>query len=62
MSDFYLRSRPIGPSDYFGSRKKVALRGEDYEWAPVLRSFNKFREVWVLSYLSYTLIKCFVDA
>ena len=34
---------------------KVALRGEVYEWAPVLRSFNKLREVGVSSYLSFTL-------
>ena len=30
-------------------------------WAPVLGSFDKLREVGVLSYLSYTLFKCFVD-
>ena len=60
-SDFFLRSRVIGPSDFFGARRKVALRGEDYAWAPVLRSFDKPREVGVLSYLSYTLFKCFVD-
>ena len=30
-------------------------------WAPVLRIFDKRREVGVLSYLSYTLFKCFVD-
>ena len=29
-------------------------------WTPVLRSFNKLREVGVLSYLFYTLFKCFV--
>ena len=50
-SDFSLRSRPIGPSDFFGTRRKVALRGEDYVWAPVLRNFDKLREVGVLSYL-----------
>ena len=26
----------IGPSDFFGTRRTVALRGEDYAWAPVL--------------------------
>ena len=60
-SDFSLRSRAIGPSDFFGPRRKVALRGEDYAWAPVSWSFNKIREVGVLSYLCYTLFKCFVN-
>ena len=60
-STFSLRSRAIGPSDFFGPRRKVVLRGEGNAWAPVLRSFNKLREVGVLSYLSYTLFKCFVD-
>ena len=61
MSDFSLRSRPIGPSDFFGLRRKVVLRGEDYAWAPVLGSFDKLREIGVLSYLLYLLFKCFVD-
>ena len=30
-------------------------------WVPVLESFDKLREVGVLSYLSYTSFKCFVD-
>ena len=30
-------------------------------WVPVLGSFDKIREVGVLSYLSYSLFKCFVD-
>ena len=34
---------------------KVALRGEAYAWAPVLRSFDKLYEVGVSSYLSFTL-------
>ena len=45
----------IRPSEFFGAGKKVALRGEAYEWAPVLWSFDKLREVGVLSYLSFTL-------
>ena len=61
MSDFSLKSRAIGPSEFFRPRRKVVLRIEDYTWAPVLRSFDKIREVGVLSYLSYTLFKCFVD-
>ena len=61
MRNFSLRSRPIGPSDFFRPRNKVVLRGEDYACALVLGSFEKLREVGVLSYLSYTLFKCFVD-
>ena len=55
--DFWL----IRPSDFFGARRKVALRNKAYAWDPVLGSFDKLREVGVLSYLSYTLFKCFVD-
>ena len=61
MCDFSLRFRAIRPSDFFRVRRKVALCGEDYSWAPVLGAFDKLREVGVLSYLSYTLFKCFVD-
>ena len=57
---FSLRSRSIGPSDFDGGRRKVVLRIEDNAWAPVSWSFDKLREVGVLSYLSYTLFKCFV--
>ena len=53
MCDFSLRSRAIGPSDF--------LRDEGNAWAPVSWSFDKLCEVGVLSYLSYTLFKCFVD-
>ena len=60
MCNFSLRSRAIGSSDFFGPRRKVALRGEDYVWAPVWGSFDKLREVGVLSYLFYPLFKCFV--
>ena len=58
---FSLRSRAIGPLDFVEPRRKVVLRSEDYAWTPVLRSFNKLREVGILSYLSYTLFKCFVN-
>ena len=60
-SDFSLRSQAIGPSDFFGPRSKAVLRSEGFAWVPVLRSFDKLCEVGVLSYLSYTLFKCFVD-
>ena len=60
-STFSLRSRLIRPSDFFGARRKVVLRSEGFVWVPILRSFDKLLEVGVLSYLSYTLFKCFVD-
>ena len=59
--NFSLGLRAIRPSEFFGARRKAVLRGEGNAWAPVLRSFDKIREVGVLSYLSYTLFKCFVD-
>ena len=58
-STFSLRSRAIGHPDFFGTRSKVAKRGEDNTWAPVSRVFDKIREVGVLSYLFYPLFKCF---
>ena len=60
-STFSLRSQAIGPSDFFGPRRKVVLCGKGNAWAPVSWSFDKLRAVGVLSYLSYTLFKCFVD-
>ena len=39
----------------------MVLRSEGFAWVPVLRSFDKLREVGVLFYLSYILFKCFVD-
>ena len=47
--------RAIRPSEFFETRRKVALCGKPYAWARVLRSFDKFREVGVSSYLSFTL-------
>ena len=58
---FSLRFQLIRPLEFFGARRKVVLRGEGNAWAPVLGSFDKLREVGVLSYVSYTLFKCFVD-
>ena len=60
MCHFSLRCRAIEPSDFDGARKKAVLYDEDNAWTPVLRSFDKLREVGVLSYLFYTLFKCFV--
>ena len=48
---FSLKSQAIGPSEFVGTRRKVALRSEAYAWAPILRSFDKLREVGDLSYL-----------
>ena len=54
-SHFSLKYWAIQPSEFFGTRRKVVLRGEAYAWAPVLGSFVKLREVGDLSYLSFTL-------
>ena len=51
---FSLDFRAIRLSEFFGIRRKVALRGEAYARAPILRSFDKLCEVGVLSYLSFT--------
>ena len=53
-SHFSLDLRAIRPSDSFGLRRKAVLRGKDNAWALILRSFDKFREVGVLSYLFYS--------
>ena len=53
-SHFSLNSWLIRPSDFFLPRRKAILRGEGNAWAPVLRSFDKLREVGVLSYLFYS--------
>ena len=45
-----------------GPRSKVVLHIKDYMWAQVSVVFDKLREVGVLSYLSYSWFKCFVDA
>ena len=58
---FFLGSTKIRPQIFFGAEGKVDLRDESYAWIPKSWSFVKLREVGVLSYLSYTLFKCFVD-
>ena len=45
----------IRPSEFVGTRRKIALSGETYTWGPVLRVFDKLREVGVSSYLGFTL-------
>ena len=54
-TSFSLGFRTIQPSEFVGTRRKAALRGEGFAWVPDLRSFNKLREVGVSSYLSFTL-------
>ena len=54
VSSFSLGLRTIRPSEVFRARRKVALCGETYTWTPVLRSFDKLRDVGVSSYLSFT--------
>ena len=45
----------IRPSEFVGTRRKIALRDEAYTWAPVLGVFDKLREVGVSPYLSFIL-------
>ena len=45
----------IRPSEFVGTRRKAALRGEAYAWVLDFRSLDKLREVRVSSYLSFTL-------
>ena len=45
----------IRQSEFVGTRRKVALRGETYAWAPVLGVFDKLREVGVSPYLGFIL-------
>ena len=52
----------IGPLDFVGAEGKIDLRDETYAWTPKSWRFDKLRKVWVLSYLSYPLFKCFVNA
>ena len=60
----YLLSRiPVNPTvGFLRTKKQSGLRREGNAWTPVLRSFDKLREVGVLSYLFYPLFKCFVNA
>ena len=62
VCNFSLGFPGFGSSDFFGPRSKVVLLSEGFEWAPVWGSFNKLREVGVLSYLFYPLFKCFANA
>ena len=48
---FFLRSTKIGPQVFVGTEGKVDLHDESYVWTPKSWSFDKLREVEVLSYL-----------
>ena len=52
---FSLGLRAIRPSAVFGTRRKVALRGEGFAWVPDLGSFLKLREVGISPYLGFIL-------
>ena len=54
-TSFSLEYRQIRRSEFVGARRKAALRGEVYSWTPVLRVFDKLREVGVSPYLGFTL-------
>ena len=53
--DFSLSFWAIRPSESFGPRRKAVLRGAGNAWTPVLRIFDKLREVGVSSYLGFTI-------
>ena len=55
VSDFSLDLRQIRPSAVFGTRRRNALRGDDFSWVPDLGSFLKLREVGVSPYLGFIL-------
>ena len=52
--DFSLESWEIRSLEFFGTRRKAALRGEGFAWVPDLRSFDKLLEVGVSPYLGFT--------
>ena len=45
--NFSLEIRTIRPSVVFGTRRRIALRGEGFAWVPDLGSFLKLLEVGV---------------
>ena len=51
--DLSLDLRQIRPSAVFGTRRRIALRGEGLTSVPGLESFLKLREVGVSPYLSF---------
>ena len=55
VSSFSLSFCEIRPSAVFGTRRRIALRGEGFAWVPDLGSFLKLREVGVSPYLGFIL-------
>ena len=53
VSDFSLDLRQIRLSTVFETRRRTALRGEDFAWVPDLWSFLKLQEVGFSPYLSF---------
>ena len=53
---FFLKSMKIGPQVFVRTEGKVDLRDESYTWTPKSWSFDKLREVGVLSYLKLHFI------
>ena len=62
-SIFSLKYWAIRPSAVFGTKRRIALRGEGLTWVHDLGSFLKLREVGVSPYLGFTLylsvLQCF---
>ena len=52
-SDFSQEYREIRPLAVFGTRRRIALRGEGFAWVPDLGSFFKLLEVGVSPYLGF---------
>ena len=55
VSDFSQEIRVIRLSAVFGTRRRVAQRGEGFAWVPDLGSFFKLHEVGVSPYLGFIL-------
>ena len=55
-SSFSLSFCAIRPLAVFGTRRKVALRGEGFAWVPDLGSFLKLLEVGVSPYLGLVFV------
>ena len=53
---FSLDLYAIQLSEFVGTRRRTALRGEGFAWVPDLGSFLKLLEVGVSPYLSFILI------
>ena len=56
LSCFFLRCTKIGPQVFVGTEGKVDLRDKSYAWIPKSWSFDKLREVGVLSYLKLQFV------